>query len=452
MHVMMQGTFKMKAINILDEIQNLEIIDYTHTGFGIAKYENQVIFVENALINEIVNIKIIKIEKKIPYAKITNLISKSTNRTTPICQHYKLCGGCNLMHMKYEEQLRLKHQVIKTLMHKSKINYENEFEIIPNPTSLNYRNKVTFTSKIINNKIKFGFNKKKSSNIIQINECHLITDKMNLVKKEIENHLNLKEGIPESYYDYINKVTIRENNFGEILLIFHINNKEINKANKLLVDALKRFYEKRLDLINLSIMYKNKILKEFKRKDFMYELREKKFLLSPNSFFQVNTTQTINLYDTIKLHIPKGKINILDAYSGVGTIGIYVTSEESKLYGFEIIKEAVDNACLNLKINNVENAKYICADLEKYFKKTKELKSNFDVVIVDPPRKGISKQLMQYIMENLPKQLIYVSCSAQTLSRDLSILKKYYNITFFEAYDMFSQTTHIETITKLELI
>ena len=386
------------------KIENLD-----HFGRGIAKVNNMPIFVENSLINEEVEIVITKEKKKYMEGFVSNYLKKSPLRVESNCPYYDKCGGCDLLHMSYEEQLKYKENKVKEIIKKfSGLECVNS---IVGSIQFNYRNKVTLHVK--NGVI--GYYKENSNEIISIDKCLLVDERINILIDEIKN-LNLNG---------INKIVIRVTN-NESMAIFY---GDINSNINLRADTI---------IINSKVTKGNGYIEE--------NIGDLKFIISPTSFFQVNNVGMINIYNKVLDYVDGG--NILDLYCGTGTIGIYVSKKADKVLGVEINDEAIKDALLNKKINNINNVDFISGDVGTVLSKNK---FKFDIVIVDPPRAGLDNNSINNIIKINPKKIIYVSCDPVTLARDLNILKEYYDVLEITPFDMFSNTYHVECVCLLKL-
>ena len=386
------------------KIENLD-----HFGRGIAKVNNMPIFVENSLINEEVEIVITKEKKKYMEGFVSNYLKKSPLRVESNCPYYDKCGGCDLLHMSYEEQLKYKENKVKEIIKKfSGLECVNS---IVGSIQFNYRNKVTLHVK--NGVI--GYYKENSNEIISIDKCLLVDERINILIDEIKN-LNLNG---------INKIVIRVTN-NESMAIFY---GDINSNINLRADTI---------IINSKVTKGNGYIEE--------NIGDLKFIISPTSFFQVNNVGMINIYNKVLDYVDGG--NILDLYCGTGTIGIYVSKKADKVLGIEINDEAIKDALLNKKINNINNVDFISGDVGTILSKNK---FKFDIVIVDPPRAGLDNNSINNIIKINPKKIIYVSCDPVTLARDLNILKEYYDVLEITPFDMFSYTYHVECVCLLNL-
>ncbi len=397
------------------KIENVKIEKLDNLGRGIAKLNNKIVFIDNALPDELVNIEIVKDKKNYSLAKNNKLLKKSIYRRK-VCPYSEFCGGCDLINLEYNKQLEYKSKKIEELI---KRNFNNDIKInsIIYDKDFSYRNKILLHI----SQDKLGFFEQMSNNIIDIEKCLLVNGKANnlikSIRKFIKNNKKLKS------------VVIRISSNGDTMLIFNGDSLE----NKILE------YFSIVDVIVLN----NKTIKG----QFIKErLGDKEFLIYPNSFFQVNMFNTLNLYNEVRrMTYNKRYDNILDLYCGTGTIGIFLSDIATSVVGIEIIEDAVIAAKRNADINNIENIKFICGRVEDYIDRF----NNIDLIIVDPPRSGLDKKTINNIKRINPKEIIYVSCDPITLVRDLKELKEDYLIKEITPVDMFPNTHHVECVCLL---
>ena len=402
---------------------NVEKLD--HEGRGVIR-QGKVIFVENALPNELVEIKILKEKKNYIEAESIKIENPSKDRCNPNCKYFKLCGGCNLLHMNYESTLNFKENKIKEIIAKFlkediKIN-----KIIPTIEPFNYRNKATFHVKQ-----QVGYYKKNSNEIINVDACNLVDNEINKILQSIKE-INLNN----IYEIIIRKSKYIDNNMVIIKVNNDINEQEvINKLN---------------GIVTSIIIYQNKKYKTIYGPNYILEqMNEFKFKISEDSFFQVNTKTAISLYEKVVEYINvQENENILDLYCGTGTIGIFLSKKAKKVTGIEINAAAIKNAIENSKINNINNIEFICKDSSNA---VLELKEHYDKIVVDPPRAGLDSNTIKFLKESKANKIVYVSCDPVTLARDLNLLKENYNIKEITPVDMFPYTHHVETVSLLEI-
>ncbi len=391
----------------------VNIIDENNEGLGVARINNKVTFIPFAIKDEIVDINIIKENKKYDIGYINEIIDKSNNRKEVLCPYYYECGGCDIMHMNYDYQLDFKkRKVINNLKHISNIEIEN-IDIIYDD-EYNYRNHIILS---IDNK-NIGFLKKNTNEVIDVDYCLISNKVINNKIKEIRSFINR--------YDVdIKKISIKA--YDEILI-----NIESNNFN--LIDEFIKYVPCDSLFINNELVYGKEYIS--------ISFNNYKFEVSSKSFFQKNTNMAIKLYDYIKENVDG---NVLDLYCGVGSIGIYISDKVKSITGIEIIDDAVKNAENNKKINNVNNIKFICGKVEDNLDDI----NNIDTIIVDPPRVGLNKKAIDNIITINPNKIIYVSCNSTTLARDINYMKNY-KLKNIKLFDMFPNTNHIESVCILE--
>ena len=396
----------------------IKIDSLDHNGKGIAKINNKIIFVENALPEEIVNIDIIEEKKNYINAKVSNYITESKERIKVSCPYYNLCGGCDIMHMNYKYQLFFKEEKIKNIINKYVDNNIKINKIIKSDITSYYRNKITL--KVENSKI--GFYYKNSHNLIEIDECILADKKINNAIKYIKE-LDLK---------YITEITLRVAN-NKLMIIITSQKKDIDCKKILdIADSIYIKYKKKYYLLN--------------KDKYIYEnIGKYKYSILPDAFFQININVCAKLYNYINESIGKGN-NVLDLYCGTGSIGIFV-SEENNVVGIEINEQAIENAIKNKDINQLNNINFILGDSNK---KIKNIDFKPNVIIIDPPRSGLNKDIIAKLLSMKSEKIIYVSCDPMTLARDLNELKKEYNVLNITPFDMFPNTKHVETVCVLK--
>ena len=385
-------------------------------GRGISHINNKIVFISNALEEEVVDATTTYSNKKFDEAKVNEIIEVSKMRIKPICPYFDICGGCNLLHMNYDDQLKFKYNKVKDIIFKYlkeniKVNdviYSNQF---------NYRNKASFEVKE-----KLCYKMRKSTNLVDINYCYLLDKNINDVV-HVLNNLNLKN---------INNITIRT---GEEDIMVIISG---NPAHEI-IDALKE--KARSIYVNDKLVYgKSNILSKIGN----YE-----FFVSDKSFFQVNKYNVKNLYDKVLEYAElTGNENILDLYCGTGTIGIYLSKYAKSVIGIEVNEQAIFDANVNKNKNNIENISFICDTTSNI---NNIVNNDFDVIIVDPPRSGLDKNTINFLINSKAKRIVYVSCDIMTLVRDLNILKQDYDIREITPVDMFPNTYHVECVCVLNL-
>ena len=430
----------------------VDIIDYGMNGEGIAKIDNFTIFVMRAIKGEKCKIHITKVLSNFAYARIIEIIEKSDNRQEEDCSCAKQCGGCDLRHIKYEETLEIKREKVQNLVNKYLSNPLQINATIGMESPFYYRNKAIY--QIGENK-KIGFYAKRTHKTIELEECKIHTKQSQKIAQYILDNYEGTIYNENTNNGILRNIMIREGfNTGEIMIVL------IQTENKKYIDTediVKKFPNVKSIIININNKKTNVILgnenKVLYGEDYIKDyINNYEFKISPNSFYQINSIQTEKLYNTA---IEKANLNntdlLCDLYCGIGTIGICSAKNVKKVYGIEIVKDAIKDAIENAKNNNINNIEFINDDVEKAFTKLIEEGNIPDVIIMDPPRKGIDNKTIETINRIKVERVIYISCNSATLVRDLAKLEESYKIESITPVDMFPYTSHVENISILKL-
>lgn len=440
--------------------ENVEIIDNGMEFEGIAKIDGLTVFIPYGIKGEVVNIKIIKVNKNFAIGKITEIVIKSKYREDSICEVFGKCGGCSALNIEYNYTLNVKKQMLLNLLNKQKVKYPYVENVIGMGMPYYYRNKCIYpVRQDKNDKTVMGFYSKLSHRIVENDCCYIQNRVIDMIAKEtfeILINLGFTGYNEEDLTGDIRNIVVKRGLFtGEILITIVLNNSTlfndvrfneyINKIN-LVSENIKSV------VLNLNTSNTNEILG--KEQKVLYGngyitdyIGKYKYYISSKSFFQVNTLQAEMLYDILKekLNLTGDEI-LFDLYSGVGTIGIYLSESVSKIYGIEIEETAVKMANMNIKENNICNAEYTVGSVEDKIVEFSNRNIKPDVIVVDPPRKGLDQKSIEYIKEFKPKKIGYVSCNPATLARDLKYFEEDYDIVSLTPVDMFPFTAHVETV------
>ena len=441
----------------------VDIIDNGFEGEGIAKIDNFTIFVPNALKNEKVKILIVKVLSSHAFGKITEIILPSKHRIDSDCDTYKRCGGCNLRHVKYEETLIMKQNAVQSLVNKTlktKVQVEQTLGM-ENP--YHYRNKAQYPVGISKDgKPIMGVFANRTHEIIPFNTCFIQNKKTEELAKFVFDFI-LKNNI--SVYNektgkglvrhIVTKIAIKTN---EIMCVIVINGNNIPNEKQLVEEIVSHFPNVKTIVKNINTKNTNVILGHHNinlyGNGFIEDkLGEYTFKISPLSFYQVNPIQAEQLY---KIGVEAAQITkndvVFDLYCGIGTISLFMSKYAKTVYGIEIVEEAIKMAQDNANLNDVKNANFIADDVENAFDDLINQQHIFpDVIMVDPPRRGLDNKTVANILFCKPKKLIYISCNPATLVRDLSAFEIMYNIDFLKPVDMFPFTSHVECVAVLSL-
>ena len=439
----------------------VEIIDNGFKGEGIAKINNFTIFIPNCLKGEKVRILIVKVLTSHAFGKVLEILKPSNKRKQSDCKTYQRCGGCSLRHIQYEETLKIKQNAIQSLVNKTLKEEKQVQPVLGMQNPYHYRNKAQYPVGIgKNGKPLIGVFANRTHEIIPICECFLQNQKTEKIAKFIfdfivKNNISIynekeKKGLVRHI---ITKIGIKTN---EIMCIIVINAKQIPKEKELTKQIIKNFPEVKTIIKNSNTKDTNVILG--KENITLYgngyikdKLGEYTFKISPLSFYQVNPIQAEKLYQEAieQADISKEDV-VFDLYCGIGTISLFMSSYAKKVYGIEIIDEAVEMAKENAKLNQVENVEFIAGDVEEVFDSLIHKRRVYpDVILVDPPRKGLDAKSIANILAIKPKKVVYISCNPTTLIRDLEKMENLYEIKNMQPVDMFPFTSHVEVVSVL---
>lgn len=440
----------------------VDIIDNGYEGEGIAKIDGFTIFIPNGIKGEKIKILIVKVLSSHAFGKILEILEKSKHRVEEDCTTYKRCGGCNLRHIDYEETLNMKQRVVQNLVNKS---LKNKIEVKPtwgmgNPYY--YRNKLQFpVGKDKDGNAIVGVFANRTHEIIQLEECMIQERQATQIAKDVVNLIN-KYKI--SVYDEKNQTGLIRHiviktgfRSREVMVILVINGEALPFQNEIVKELTEKYNEIVSVVLNVNNKNTNVILGEKNInvlgngyiEDF---LGEYSFKISPLSFYQVNPVQAEALYNIAIENTEISKQDIVfDLYCGIGTITLFASKNAKKVYGVEIVEQAIKDAKENAKMNNIENVEFIAGDTEQILTDLIDNKKIIpDVVIVDPPRRGLDNTTINNILKIKPKKVTYISCNPATLTRDLSLLEDLYEIKMIQPVDMFPFTSHCESVCILE--
>ena len=432
-------------------------VDISSEGKGVIKTVYGVIFVDALLLGEEAEIEVTYARKGVAYGKIVKLITKSPDRIQPLCPVSTACGGCVFQNASYEYELRYKkHKVEETLKRIGHLENIKVNDVIGMDDPSHYRNKVQVPFGKENKHIIYGFYKSNTHKIIPIKECNIEDKKAGPILKEIASLME-EFHIDPYNEDYrtgiIRHVLIRTSiSTNEIMVVFVSNVDTFPGRNNFIKELVNRCPQISTIIFNVNKRDTNVILGENEKtlygKGFITdEILGLKFNISSKSFFQVNPIQVQKLYGSaIEYANLSKKDTVLDAYAGVCTIGLLAAPHVKHVTSVELVKSAVINGRNNAKLNNVDNIDIIEDDCTLYINKKLP---KFDVVIMDPPRKGSTPEFLNALLKIKPSRIIYISCDVSTLARDLEHLVKDYNITTIQPVDMFPRSFHVETICAL---
>lgn len=444
------------------QILEVDIKDMDFPAKGIGEIEDKKVYVKNALKGQKVKIRVKKKRKEYIEGKLLEVIKRASYETDSFCQHFGNCGGCARQTVPYEKQLEIKMKAVKKLMDEANITDYNFEGILPSPKLYGYRNKMeySFGDETKGGEMTLGMHKRGQYNsVVTVDKCKLVEEDFNKILWGTLNYFkerNIPHYINRTHIGYLRHFIVRKGlNTGEIMVAL-VTSTQMDPNLQGFVDMLNG-----LELdgeIQGIINIKNDNLADaviceemdllYGRDYFYDELLGIKFKISPLSFFQTNTKGAEVLYRQVLDYIkePKGK-TVFDLYSGTGTIGQIVAKKADKVYGIEIIKEAVEAAKENAALNNLDNCEFIAGDV---FEEVDKLTDKPDIIIIDPPRVGVHKKALSKILDFNAEEIIYVSCNPKSLAANLvQIEEAGYRVGKMVCIDMFPHTPHVETVVRL---
>lgn len=457
--------------------ENIHVIDAGAKGKSIGKApEGQVIFIDNAVPGDVVNVQTYKKRKGYFHAKAIDFVEASDKRVTPVCQHFGTCGGCKWQNMGYEHQLFYKQkEVTENLRRIGKIELPKISPILGSKETFFYRNKMEFSFSnnrwITDEEKEEGVEIKERNalgfhipgmwdKILDIEKCYLQADPSNLLRNSIkefayENDLEFFD--PRAQKGLLRTLMIRTTSTGEVMVLIQFFKNEEEQI-KLLMNFIKDKFPQITSLLYVINEKGNDTIYDqdvicFSGKEFITEEMEGlKFKINAKSFYQTNSEQAYELYKVTRDFANlTGEELVYDLYTGTGTIAQFVAKKAKKVVGIEAVPEAIVDAKENARLNSIDNASFFAGDMKHIF--TEEFIAEHgkpDVIITDPPRDGMHKDVIDQLLKVAPKKIVYVSCNSATQARDLALLDHMYEVSKVQPVDMFPQTHHVENVVCLE--
>lgn len=467
---------KKKAKQIFE---SLEVVDTAAKGKTVAKApDGKVVFLNNAVPGDIVDVETFKKRKAYYEGKVTHFHKLSDKRTDPICEHFGVCGGCKWQHMSYEHQLTFKEkEVSNNLSRLGKIEVEQYLPILGSAAIYNYRNKMEFSFSShrwlsyeeINSDVELtdrnalGFHIPGMwDKILDIKKCHLQEDPSNQIRNGLrkfasENQLafyNLRD-----HKGLLRTLMIRTSSTGELMVLVQFGANEPQNID-LVLNFLKNTFPEITSLLFAINQKQNDSLYDlniqtFAGRDYILEEMEGlQFKIQAKSFYQTNSKQAYELYKIARDFAGlSGNELVYDLYTGTGTIAQFVAKNAKKVIGIESVEDAIKDAKANAEVNKIDNVEFYVGDMKNVFSDSFiETHGAADVIITDPPRVGMHKDVVEQLIKANPKRIVYVSCNSATQARDLDLLRAHYKVIKSQAVDMFPQTHHVENVVLLEKI
>ena len=452
----------MENQNIINQKLLLTIKRMGINGEGIAYYKRKAVFIPNAIPGEIVEAKITKQLETYAYGEVLQYKKMSEFRVKPRCEYYGRCGGCQLQHMAYPYQLAQKKSIIEETIEKyyeGKINRLEIRDCLGMEDPWEFRNKTQLPTRHDGDKVVVGMYELDSNRLVYIDKCLIENKLISEIMKIILDYLT-KASInvynPRFQQGNLRYIVIRGFEETNEVQVTYVVMKEEKRLTKILADSIK--LDKRIQSVHYSVnddpksieIITNNIVKLAGSDQINGKLGKLDFHISPNAFFQLNSKQTKVLYDEVLNALqPTGSENVLDLYCGIGSIGLYVADKVKAVRGVDINQESIANANQFAINNGLNNAKFYAGNILKQLDKLEKEGFKPDVVIVDPPRRGVELQVINYLQKHKVKKIIYVSCNPATLVKNLNHLQKEYHIHYIQPIDMFPQTSNIESVVLL---
>lgn len=438
----------------------LKIESCSVNGSGVGRHEGMAIFVPATAVGDEITAHILKTKKTYAFAKVEEVLTASPDRILPECPVYLKCGGCVFSHMKYKAEAKLKADHVKECF-KRIGGIEPEFEeIIAAESDKRYRNKAQYPVAIDGSEIKTGFYSPHSHRVVHCPDCLLQPEEFSDILAVFSEYI--KEFGVSVYDETIHKGLLRHIYIrkgaatGEIMVCAVINGNSLPKENILVQRLIAANTDIKSIIININKKDTNVILggecRTLWGSDYITDiLCSKKFRISPLSFYQVNRNQAEKLYNKAAEYAAlTGKETVLDLYCGAGTIGLSMSDKAKEIIGVEIVPEAIEDAKINAQLNGITNARFICGDAAQAAKVLDEEGIKPDVIILDPPRKGCSPEMVETAVKMNPERIVYVSCDPATLARDCALFNALgYTAVKATPVDLFPRTGHCETVALL---
>lgn len=458
----------------IQKIENLLVEQVVNEGKCISRHEGMVIFTEQTVPGDIVDVELYRKKKSYAEGRVINFQKRGPAYIKPFCKHFDWCGGCRWQQLAYTEQLAAKQRLVMELLQQiGKTDLPEPMPIIGSQKTTHYRNKLDYTFSNLRwfetadqtaaeNKNALGFHiPQRFDRVLDIETCFLMDDMQNRIKNDLRNYV-LQHGL--EFFDLrkqeglLRNLIIRNTSTGQWMVIICFARNDEKEIKGILNFLLQRFPE----ITTLQFVINTKRNDTISDQEVIIysgpgyiveKLGELKFKISPKSFFQTNSFQAKRLYDVVKDFAGlSGKELVYDLYTGTGSIANYVADSAKKVVGLEYVEQAIEDAKENSKLNEISNTIFLAGDMVKL------LTADFfehhgmpDVIITDPPRTGMHADVVKQILNAAPGRIVYVSCNAATQARDLELLAGKYRVIKIQPVDMFPHTAHVENVLLLEL-
>lgn len=443
---------------------DVDIHDLSGNAEGIGRYHGFTIFVPQALPGDKIRAEVISIKKNYGRALLKSIINPSPDRVKPVCPYYEKCGGCQLMHAKYDAQLSYKQkQVESTLKHIGNQVNVNVKSIIGMDNPFNYRNKAHFPTGTENHKLIAGCYMARSHDIVDIESCAIQHNEINNLlraTKEAADKYGISTYDEKKHSGLLRNILVRHSfSTGQSMVVFVVNGSELPREKEIAAYLLESTDNLVSVQLNINRNKGNKLLGSKTRliagqAHLADQLDGLQFNISASSFYQVNPAQTSLLYNLVSDYASlSGKEIVFDIYCGVGTIALFISEKAKKVIGIDLLPEAIKDACFNAGLNKIENCDFLTGAAEKILPKLIRDRQIPDICIIDPPRTGCREELLHALLEVAPEKIIYISCNPATLARDIKFLcEEVYTVEEVQPVDMFPFTRHVECVVLMSRV
>ena len=441
---------------------NVYVEDLTHDGSGVAKVDGYPLFIPGALPGEEAEVQVIKPMKKYGFAKLINVTKPSPDRVEPPCHVFWDCGGCQLQHLSYEAQLVQKQKTVRDVMERiGKLPHVPVHPVKGMDNPWRYRNKSQIPFSEQEGKVVSGFYKSRTHHIVDTDVCIIQGEEADELMSTLKHELQIM-GI-EAYDERTHRGMLRHlivrkaRATGELMVVLVTKSKKFPQKEEAIA-LIKRVVPNVTSIMQnvnsqkTNVIFGNETISLHGKSFIVDTIGDIKFEISARSFYQVNSEQTEVLYDqALEYAQLTGNESVIDAYCGIGSISLFLAQQAKEVYGVEIVSQAIEDAKRNAELNGISNAHFEAGPAEVVIPKWYEQGKRFDVLVVDPPRKGCDEKLLDTILKYKPKRIVYVSCNPATLARDLRILEDGgYRTKEVQPVDMFPHSSHVEAVTWLE--
>lgn len=442
---------------------NVYVEDLTHDGSGVAKVDGYPLFISGVLPGEEADIQVTKPMKKYGFAKLIKVTKASPDRVEPPCHVFWECGGCQLQHLSYEAQLIQKQKTVRDVMERiGKLPHVPVHPVKGMDNPWRYRNKSQIPFSEQNGQVVSGFYKTRTHEIVDTDVCIIQGEEadelMATLKRELYT-MGIEAYDERTHRGMLRHLIVRKARAtGELMVVLVTRSKKFPQKEEAIA-LIKRVVPNVTSIMQnvnsqkTNVIFGNETILLHGKSFIVDTIGDIKFEISARSFYQVNADQTEVLYDqALEYAQLTGNESVIDAYCGIGSISLFLAKQAKEVYGVEIVPQAIEDAKRNAELNDIDNAHFEAGPAEVIIPKWYEEGKRFDVLVVDPPRKGCDEKLLATILEYKPKRIVYVSCNPATLARDLRILEDGgYRTKEVQPVDMFPHSSHVEAVSWLEI-